>query len=147
MKTTFPLSLVKSLARACFLAVALVLSVQPVLAELPPSAYKEMQSRAPEVLRIRVLSVQSTEKAMPHGKDVSVRLRARVLGVTRSATKRKVGDVITINYVRRIHNQPMAGPSEVPLLQKGNSYPAFLSGSAKAGYSPAAGGYSFEVVK
>jgi FKBP-type peptidyl-prolyl cis-trans isomerase (trigger factor) len=96
---------------------------------------------------IKVESVQVSTTDEPIFKRLTITAEARVETVTRSASGLKPGDAIRISYVHLDHKQPLAGPSEPDVLQKGQSYPAFL---AKAGkdetYTIAARGYSFRTV-
>ena len=79
---------------------------------------------------------------------VDVTAEARVQRVHRSQAGLKEGDVIRIRYAHRRYREPIAGPSEVPTLKAGETGPAFLVKDEKAkAFAPAAGGYSFEVVK
>ena len=140
----------KSALDLCFytsvaLLVVFTFHVQTVLAELPPWAYKEMQKKAPEYLTIEVLWVKT--KAVRDGKEAET--AARVAEVKRSKSGLQTGTVIRIHYVHV--TKVLAGPSRIPILEKGKRYPAFL---AKADgkksdkiYKPAAGGRSFEVVR
>ena len=114
-------------------------------AELPPSAYKERQERAPEFLVIKVRSVSKRETKEEQCKQIDFTIEAEVQKVERSASKLTPGAVIQIRYAQRHYSQPIAGPSEVPTLQEGQVCPAYLSGDGRV-YSPAAGGYSFETV-
>lgn len=114
-------------------------------AELPPSAYKERQERAPEFLVIKVRSVSKRETKEERWKQIDFTVEAEVQKVERSASKLTQGAVIQIRYIQRHYSQPIAGPSEVPALKEGQVCPAYLSGDGKV-YSPAAGGYSFETV-
>lgn len=114
-------------------------------AELPPSAYKERQEKAPEFLVIKVRSVSKRETKEENWKQTDFTVEAEVQKVHRSATKLTPGAVIEIRYSHRNYSQPIAGPSEVPALKEGQLCPAYLSGQGKV-YSPAAGGYSFETV-
>ncbi|MFN2387149.1 MAG: hypothetical protein ABR576_12855 [Thermoanaerobaculia bacterium] len=76
-----------------------------------------------------------------------MRAEAKVERVHRSASGLRVGSVIRIRYEHVRHKEPMAGPSEVPALRRGERPPAFLSRDPEsAEYRPAAGGYSFRVV-
>jgi hypothetical protein len=119
----------------------LVVSVLASKAELSPAIYKEMQKNAPELLEIEVLSVTTRETA----DEILVEVESRVKGVTRSKSGLKVGDVIRIDYSRRI--KPLVGPSPVPLLEKKKSYPAFLTLAREKTYQPAAGAKSFSVIE
>ena len=114
-------------------------------AELPPSAYRERQQNAPEVLVIKVRSVSKRETKEAQWERADFTVEAEVQKVSRSASKLTPGTVIEIRYSQRHHAQPIAGPSEVPTLREGQVCPAYLSGDGKI-YSPAAGGYSFETV-
>jgi hypothetical protein len=114
-------------------------------AELPPSAYRERQQNAPEVLVIKVRSVTKRETREANWKQIAFTVEAEVLKVSRSASKLIPGTIIEIRYAQRHYSQPIAGPSEVPALKEGQVCPAYLSGDGKI-YSPAAGGYSFETV-
>jgi hypothetical protein len=114
-------------------------------AEMPPSAYKERQERAPEALVIKVRSVSRRESNEERWKQIDFTVEAEVQKVERSATKLTPGATIHIQYAQRQHFQPIAGPSEVPALKEGQVCPAYLTGDGKV-YSPAAGGYSFETV-
>lgn len=125
------------------LAYAFMMSNSP--AELPPSAYKERQANAPEVLVIKVKSVGKRETKEEKWKRTDFTVAAEVQNVNRSASKLTPGTVIEIRYSQRHYSQPIAGPSEVPALKEGQVCPAYLSGDGKI-YSPAAGGYSFETV-
>ncbi|HLL74781.1 MAG TPA: hypothetical protein VK421_05910 [Pyrinomonadaceae bacterium] len=117
-------------------------------AELPPYVYKEQQAKSPERLTIKVKSVKTTERDEPDRKRVDVTVEARVTKVARTASRLRPGRTIRIRYTRSEYKQPIAGPSEVPLLREGETYPAFLSKSKEGNtYAPAAGGFSFRVVE
>ena len=124
-------------------AYAVMLNTAP--AEMPPSAYKERQAQAPEVLVIKVRAVSKQETKEEQWNRTDFTVEAEVQKVSRSATKLTAGVVIQIRYAQRHYFQPMAGPSEIPTLKEGQVCPAYLSGDGKV-YSPAAGGYSFETV-
>jgi hypothetical protein len=129
------------------LAAAVLLPLVAARAELPPSAYRAMQERAPEVLEIKVDSVVSKETKEKNYTETHQTVTATVQQVERSSTKLELGATIRIVYTQRRHKQPMAGPSSVPTLKQGKVYPAFLRADKETGsYSPAAGGYSFERV-
>ena len=115
-------------------------------AELPPHVYKDMQANSPESLVIKVLSVKTKNKNEPRLVRVSVTVEARVEQVNRTQTNLKPGQLIRIKYDHRRHKEPMAGPSEVPVLKKGQTLPAYLKKNDAADYAPAAGGYTFETV-
>ena len=129
-----------------FLIVLVSVALIDVRAELPPSAYKERQDKAPEALVIKVKSVKTSERTEPRAKVTEFMVEAEVEKVERSATKLAPGAIIKIVYSRSEHFQPIAGPSEIPALKEGQVCPAYLSREG-ATFSPAAGGYSFETVR
>ncbi|HEU4597139.1 MAG TPA: hypothetical protein VFS10_18555 [Pyrinomonadaceae bacterium] len=115
-------------------------------AELPPNVYKDLQAKSPEALVIKVLSVETKETDEPRLVRVSVTVKARVERVNRTNSGLKPGAAIRIRYEHRRHRAPMAGPSEVPVLKRGEVYPAYLRKAEAGDYSPAARGYSFQTV-
>ena len=128
------------------LLVSIVAVTGRLPAELPPSAYKEWQATAPEILMIKVISVTLRETRAENGKEINFTVTAEVQKVERSAAKLTSGQRIEIRYSQRHYSQPIAGPSGVPALKEGQICPAYLSGDGKT-YSPAAGGYSFQPVR
>ena len=123
------------------ITIALVINVQPSLAELPPHAYKEMQESAPEYIEIEVLKVK-TEKLTD---GIKVETEAKVTGVKRSESNLKTGDTIAIKYFH--DTRGLIGPAPIPILDEGKSYPAFLvKEDGNDFYQPAAIGRSFSVV-
>lgn len=111
-------------------------------AELPPSAYEEMQRSAPEVLRVKVLRVETT----PSGeKDRNVSALVQVLKVGRTASAIKPDDFITIRYPIVTRPAGWVGPGEVPLLVEGEERVAYLNKDQNSpDYVPAAGAMSFD---
>ena len=123
------------------ITIALVINVQPSLAELPPHAYKEMQESAPEYIEIEVLKVK-TEKLTD---GIKVETEAKVTGVKRSESNLKTGDTIAIKYFH--DTRGLIGPAPIPILDEGKSYPALLvRADGNDFYEPAAMGRSFSVV-
>ena len=120
------------------ITIALVINVQPSLAELPPHAYKEMQESAPEYIEIEVLKVK-TEKLTD---GIKVETEAKVTGVKRSESNLKTGDTIAIKYFH--DTRGLIGPAPIPILDEGKSYPALLvRADGNDFYEPAAMGRSF----
>ncbi|YCM42177.1 hypothetical protein V2O64_12775 [Verrucomicrobiaceae bacterium 227] len=109
-------------------------------AELPPEAYQKMQAGAPEVIEIKVELVKH-QHLFRRQEFVS----AVVTKVTKSGSKLKVGDKITIKY-RHVPLGRSVGPSPIPQLDKGKTYPAWLRKSGDGHYEPAARGMSFEKI-
>jgi hypothetical protein len=128
-----------------FGAILLVWTAVSTFGELPPVVYKEQQEKAGEVLIINVRSVETVETKTPDGTQSAVKVVARVDKAERTKSGLREGDTIQIRYTRRDRKPPMPGPSELPLLSKGQTYPAFLRQDGKnKGYAPAAGGRSFD---
>jgi hypothetical protein len=118
-------------------------------AELPPSAYKQMQQKAPEVLVIKVDTVQTKTQEQPKRKLIRVNAQAQVREVFRSKTGLKPGAVIQIRYEHSQFKNPMPGPSQIPILKPGQVLPAYLMvnrNKNKKEYFPVAGGFSFQTV-
>jgi len=110
-------------------------------AELPPYVYKERRERAPERLEIKVVSVRTRTSDEPERVRVDVTAEAEVRRVHRSQSGLKQGDVVRIKYVVSRFKEPIAGPSQVPILKPGLTCPAFLVKDQKGrAYAPAAGG-------
>jgi hypothetical protein len=136
----------RAFSRASLLVLLLVSAGSVGRAELPPYVYKDMQASSPESLVIKVLSVKTKNKNEPRLVRVSVTVEARVEQVNRTQTNLKPGQLIRIKYDHRRHKEPMAGPSEVPVLKHRQVYPAYLKKDDAGHYAPAAGGYTFETV-
>jgi hypothetical protein len=117
-----------------------------IRAELPPSAYKERQDKAPEALVIKVRSVRKRETSEKERTVTEFMVKAEVEKVERSATKLSPGAMIEIYYTQTDHGKPIAGPSEIPALKEGQVCPAYLSREGFI-YAPAAGGYSFQTIR
>jgi hypothetical protein len=139
------MSMKAALKWGAFLAAILATS-NSTQAELPPSAYKERQEKAPEALVIKVQSVSQRETTGDKWKQIEFTVKAEVQKVECSATNLAPGATIEIRYSQRHYPQPIVGPSEVPALKEGQVCPAYLSGTGKM-YSPAAGGFSFDTVR
>lgn len=110
-------------------------------AELPPSAYESMQSKAPELVQIEVLrvDVEPGEKE----NDQKVLVVAMVNEVTRSASGLKPNDIVNISYTVTEHPKGWVGPGQVPVLAEKDKCPAYLIKSETGDYAPAAGRMSF----
>ncbi|MEO8205562.1 MAG: hypothetical protein ABI615_05230 [Chthoniobacterales bacterium] len=126
-----------------FLAALILTLVSTVChAELPPSAYEAKQAAAPEQLKVQVLrvSIEPTEKSDTQKVEALVRIDT----VTRTATRLKANDFITIVYTVTHHQQGWVGPGEVPILQENETIPAYLNQIPESkNYAPAAGRMSF----
>jgi hypothetical protein len=122
----------------------------PSRAEIDPKYYRQWQLKAPEQLTIVPVSVKPvvTSERQRSGDGLLIHTRveaeATVEKVVRSASGLKPGDSIRIQYTSTRAEPPMAGPRPIPVLRRGETYPAFLLGVSKGLYAPAAKGASFE---
>ena len=114
-----------------------------VYAELPPYVYENLKKNSPEVLKIKVRDINSSN-VTNNTKETSV--KAQILNVRTSSSGLKEGDMITIVYGVAIKRHPgWVGPSPIPLLERGKVYHAFLRKDCEYNYyTPAARGESFE---
>lgn len=112
-------------------------------AELPPTVYKDLQAKAPEVLRIQVEAVDSKPKGFFDRSEWTETVTASVTGVVRSKSGVKTGDTITIVYSRLAPKGGWVGPTPPPQLAPGKSHTAFLAKSDAGTFSLAARGMSF----
>ena len=134
----------KAWGAVAILAGALGLAGSDARAELPPGSYDKLRAKAEEALIIEVDSVKTHERE-PGWLDVVV--TARVVRVERSKARLKKGGTVTVRYEsldRTKLKKPVIGPRAVPLLKKGEFYPAFLNVTKETKeYQPAAYGESF----
>ena len=134
--------------KLALLILTLVFTWRTSFAELSPSYYKQLQQEAPESLVIKVLSVKTVETSEPQRKKIAVTVEAQVEKVERSNSGLKRGSAIHISYVHYRNELPTPGASEVPILKKGQVYPAYLTKNKNGEvYAPAAGGRSFHEIK
>ena len=113
-----------------------------LFAELPPYVYEELQKKAPESLLMKVDDVAIKPSVFAYTR---VNVVAHVLAVSRSNSRLKKNDKITIIYTT-FTSRPKGwvGPSPVPILEKDKTYRAFLTKSEEGNiYVPAAKGQSF----
>ncbi len=139
---------VRSLIRGIFLAlIALPALLVDVRAELPPTVYRDLQQKAPEVLRIRTDEVISKQAAISDDRNWSETVHATVIEVVRTSSGVKVGDKITVSYPRMVPAEGQVGPSPPPQLKTGAEYTAFLAKSDDGKFSLSARGMSFSPLK
>lgn len=121
---------------------ALAAAVSSLRAELPPSAYEQMQESASDVFRINVLQVTRTATDDPH--TTAIRIVADVTKVKRSTNKVRMGDLIVITYEVVERPPGFVGPGEVPVPKEGSEVPAYLRLVPESSdYAPAAGLMTF----
>jgi hypothetical protein len=132
-------------------AAAMILAPSaPTNAEIEPKYYRQWQDRAPEALVIRVTAVRPivTTQRRPDAENMLIHTRveaeAVVEKIERTATGLKPGDTIRLQYVSTRSEPPIVGPRPIPVVKRGETYPAFLLPVSQGLYSPAARGASFE---
>jgi hypothetical protein len=129
----------RSIAAAVFLFAFSI----PVIGSLSPSAYENLQEKAPEHLEIQVLLAEINPAEVAG--DLSVRAEGRVEKVHRTGSGIKEGDIIVILY--SVRESPAGQPArgEIPLLAEGESRVAYLEKSGKPlEFRPAAAAMSFD---
>jgi hypothetical protein len=143
-------NLLRQIAIALSAAVCVAAAAAVARAEIDPKYYREWQEKAPEALTIVPVSVRPvvTSERQRSGEGMLIHTRveveAIVESVIRSASELKPGDAIRIQYTTTRADPPLVGPRPIPVLKRGEPYPAFLLGVSKGLYAPAAKGASFE---
>ena len=132
---------------------------------LPPSAYQQWKEAAPELVSIEVMEA-TRESSVTETQGTAVQLRrtriqveakARVISVERTAAGLQAGAEITLRYSHTPLSQQrlldgkwvealIAGPSPIPILEKGDKVTAWLRQVSGADYEPAAEAESFAVI-
>ena len=115
--------------------------LQVAIAELPPSAYESMQTKAPEHLQVQILRVDIA----PGKNDASQEIQAMAMveKVERSASGLKPGDVLNIAYTLEERPPGWVGPGQVPILAEGETVAYLKKLDKSETYAPAAGAMSF----
>lgn len=122
-------------------------------AEAPMSTYRAMQDKAPEALRLKVLSVnQQVSRRELHDRPgqtatvetISLTISAQVEQVIRSASGLTPGATISISYQITKRSPPVPGWHQPILLEPGQHVIAFLARATGSTYEIAAYGESFE---
>jgi len=123
--------------------VLLLILLFPLIAcaELPPSAYEAMQTKAGEFVKIEVLRVDVEPGDAPSQQKVHV--VAQVSQVTWTATDLKPNDIINLVYTITDHPKGWVGPGEIPLLSDKDQTVAYLTKMESGDYAPSAGRMSF----
>lgn len=128
--------------RHILIVFAAVLGMGILEAELPPSAYEQMQAAAPEYLGIEILRVDIEPGAEPNQQDVQ--LTARITAVHRTSTNLQPGGVINIVYTLTTRPPGFVGPGLVPIPVEGDKSIAYLKNGEKPDeFEPAAGAMTF----
>lgn len=118
-----------------FLASTLV--TLPTRAELPPSAYEQMQTTAPELVKIEVLRVDVEPGEDPTQQKIHI--VAMVTEVSRTASGLKANDLVNIVYGITERPKGWAGPGQVPVPAVKDQTVAYLKKLDNGDYAPAAG--------
>lgn len=112
-------------------------------AELGPSAYEAMQTKAPEFLEIEVLRVDVEPAQDPASQ--TIKAMALVTKVDRSATSVKPGDIINVVYTLTERPKGWVGPGAIPILTEKEKTIAYLRKDETSGdFNPVAGIMSFQ---
>jgi hypothetical protein len=128
--------------RALLLTVLMFSACPWSRAELAPSVYEQMQTKAPEFLDIEVLRVDVGPGDAPERQ--TVRLMALVNKVNRSASGVRTSDVINITFTRTDRPKGWVGPGEIPLPAERDTSVAYLKRDPDTGdFFPVAGAMSF----
>lgn len=90
--------------------------MESAVAELPPGAYKELKSKASDVVKLRIIDVTSEE---PEKGYLRLECTGEVLSVTRSKSGMKKGDEIRFRSYHWTLRRPPPGPRNPPLMRKG----------------------------
>lgn len=111
-------------------------------AELPPSAYEQMQSAATEYLDIEILRVEIEPGAGQGQRDVE--LTARIVAVHRTNSNLQPGGMLNIVYTLSERPPGFVGPGVIPVPAEGQKTIAYLkNGETPDEFIPAAGAMSF----
>lgn len=140
MKTIRPHSLA-----LLVLCLATFQEVPPAAAERPLDHYAQWQKAAPEYLDIEIIDLNiRVEQKNDRLKVHHVQALAIVHRVYRTTTELAEGEEISIHYEHMEDLVTRAGPAAIPLLKKGEKYPAFLEiNPTRDSYDPAASNQSF----
>jgi hypothetical protein len=122
----------------------LILALTTLHAELSPDHYRRLQAEAPESLVLLIGKVDTQSGLAPEGLAIDVTVTAQVKQVLRSRSGLKPGATITIRYQVLLPATPLPGPSQPPVVGKGETKPAFLKPGDGSALTLAAGGKSFE---
>lgn len=111
-------------------------------AELPPSAYEQLQAAAPEYLTIEILRVNIEPGAEQGQQDVEI--TARLVKVNRSSANLQPGGLLNILYTLTDRPPGFVGPGQVPIPAEGDNTVAYLKNGEKPDeFVPAAGAMTF----
>jgi hypothetical protein len=128
--------------RQTLTAIAAVFFLTSLHAELPPSAYEQMQASAPEFLDIEILRVEIEPGAESAQQDVEI--TARILKVNRSSSNLQSGGMLNILYTLTGRPPGFVGPGQVPVPAEGDKTVAYLkNGEKPEEFVPAAGAMTF----
>jgi hypothetical protein len=109
------------------LASLLLLGCVGLRAELTTDHYRRLQDEAAEALVIKADQVEVKTTLGKDGRQIDVRVTARVQSVLRSKAGHKPGDTVKIAYTVIQTIIPMPGPSQPKVLEKGETVRAYLN--------------------
>ncbi|MEI8293823.1 MAG: hypothetical protein WCG66_07505 [bacterium] len=128
--------------RRILYALAATLLITNLQAELPPSAYEQMQAESPEFLDVEILRVDIEPGAEADQQDVQ--LTARILTVHRTSSNLQQGGMLNIVYTLTARPPGFVGPGQVSIPAEGDKTVAYLKNGEKPDeFLPAAGAMTF----
>lgn len=128
--------------RQILTAFAAVFFLASLHAELPPSAYEQMQAAAPEYLDVEILRVDIESGADAGQQDVEV--TARILKVHRTSSNLQPGGILNILYTLAPRPPGFVGPGQITIPAEGDKTVAYLkNGESPEEFVPAAGAMTF----
>ena len=109
-------------------------------AELPPQVYEDLKAKAPEVLEVEITRVALNKRDGQNLRDISVFADAKVVGVARSNSGVKVGDVISLRYMTfEVIARGFVGPSPIETIEEGKTYRIWFKKAGRYFYDAARG--------
>jgi hypothetical protein len=128
--------------RQILTAIAAVFFLASLHAELPPSAYEQMQTAAPEYLEVEILRVDIKPGAEQGQQDVEI--TARITKVNWSSANLQPGGMLNILYTLTARPPGFVGPGQVTIPSEGDKTVAYLKNGEKPDeFAPAAGAMTF----
>lgn len=128
--------------RQILTAIAAVFFLASLHAELPPSAYEQMQTAAPEYLEVEILRVDIKPGAEQGQEDVEI--TARIAKVNRSSANLQPGGMLNILYTLTARPPGFVGHGQVTIPAEGDKTVAYLKNGEKPDeFVPAAGAMTF----
>lgn len=124
---------------ATFLLCATLLTTT-ARAELPPSAYESFKASASDVVEIEVSRVAINTRDGENLRDISVFAVAKIVAISRSKSRLKIGDTISLRYMTfEVLSPGWVGPGPILTVSRGGRYRAWLKKGGAHFYAAAKG--------